>query len=103
MRLVLLTAPAVIEGFTYHREIVSADGRDAMLEFSGTVAGLAVKGVDLFRFDDAGRFSELEVMVRPLNGLRALKEAMAQALGESMLPFAARELSNRGRMPGTPV
>ena len=76
--LVLGTVLTVFEGFTYHREFASADGLNVVLEFSASVAGRQLKGVDLIRFDAAGLIVEFEVMIRPASGLQALGDAMGK-------------------------
>ena len=78
--LILGNVIEVFEGFTYHRQFASADGLNAALEFSARVAGRELKGVDLIRFDDAGRIVEFEVMIRPASALAALGEAMGRRL-----------------------
>ncbi len=82
--LVLGTVLTVFEGFTYHREFASADGLNVVLEFSASVAGRQLKGVDLIRFDDSGLIVEFEVMIRPASGLQALGEAMGQRLAVAL-------------------
>lgn len=80
VNLILNTVIKVFEDFTYHRELVSADGLSVVLEFSAKVAGRELKGIDLIRFDESGRILEFEVMVRPMSGLQALGAEMAQRL-----------------------
>ena len=82
--LVLGTVLTVFEGFTYHREFASADGLNVVLEFSASVAGKQLKGVDLIRFDAAGLIVEFEVMIRPASGLQALGEAMGKRLAVAL-------------------
>ncbi len=65
--------------FRYHRTFVSGD-RDVVLEFSATVAGKALKGIDMIHFDDNGLFVDFEVMVRPASGLQALGAEMARRM-----------------------
>ncbi|MRV72850.1 nuclear transport factor 2 family protein [Duganella sp. FT92W] len=79
--MILGTVIDVFEGFTYHRELASADGLSVVLEFSATVHGKELKGIDMIRFDEQGRIVEFEVMVRPLSGLQALGEEMGRRLG----------------------
>lgn len=76
---VLAAAASVFEDFRYHRQFVV--GNDAVLEFSARIGAVELKGVDLIHFDDTGRITEFEVMVRPASGLQALGQAMAQRLG----------------------
>ena len=45
----------VFEDFAYHREMVSADGKGVVLEFSATVHGKELKGIDMIQFDDEGK------------------------------------------------
>ena len=60
--------------FRYVREIVG--DRDAMLEFETTIAGIVVNGVDLLKWDEAGRITEFKVMVRPLKAITLIHEKM---------------------------
>jgi hypothetical protein len=78
--LVLTTVNQVFQDFRYHRSFVSEDGHSVVLEFSAAVDGKALKGIDMIRFDDAGRIAEFEVMVRPRSGLEALAAAMGARL-----------------------
>jgi hypothetical protein len=78
--LVLRTAMGVFEDFAYHREFTAGPG-DVVLEFSARIGDKKLKGVDLIHFDDDGRISEFEVMVRPANALAALGAAMGAKVG----------------------
>ncbi|WP_066737828.1 nuclear transport factor 2 family protein [Cupriavidus sp. D384] len=80
IKLVLKTVNTVFRNFTYHRMFATDDGKSAVLEFSAEVDGKALKGIDMLRFDDAGKIEEFEVMVRPMSGLHALAEAMGAKL-----------------------
>jgi hypothetical protein len=64
-----------IEGFTYHREWRS--GGELALEFRGRVGGLELQGIDLISLDAAGRIRRLDVPMRPVNAVVALREAIA--------------------------
>ncbi len=72
--------------FRYVREIVGA--HDAMLEFETEIDGIEVNGIDLIRWDDAGRIVEFKVMVRPLKAIQAVHAKMAERLqsGSAALP-----------------
>jgi hypothetical protein len=83
--LILNTVSKVFVDFVYHRELVSADGLNVVLEFSAKVGARELKGIDMIRFDEAGKIVEFEVMVRPMSGLQALGEEMARRLA----PFLA--------------
>ena len=89
VNLVLTTAFRVFEDFAYHRELASDDGLSAVLEFSARVGDKELKGIDLIRFDAAGKIVDFEVMVRPLSGLQALGEQMGQRIGPLLGAFKA--------------
>jgi len=61
-----------IEGFTYHREWVQ--GFELALEFTGRVGELDVPGIDLITLDDRLVITRLDVMIRPMNALEALRD-----------------------------
>lgn len=84
--MILGTVLNVFEGFTYHRELASADGLSVVLEFSASVHGKELKGIDMIRFDDDGKIVEFEVMVRPMSGLQALGDEM----GKRLAPLLAK-------------
>jgi hypothetical protein len=56
------------------------DDSSAVLEFTAEVGGLAVHGVDMFRWGSDGRLVEFTVMLRPFKGLTAVMEQMAAHL-----------------------
>ncbi|RON72389.1 nuclear transport factor 2 family protein [Pseudomonas fluorescens] len=80
--MILNTVFEVFEDFKYHRELVTADGLNVVLEFSAKVGAKELKGIDMIRFDEHGKIVEFEVMVRPLSGLQALGEEMGRRLGK---------------------
>lgn len=69
-----------IEGFTYHREWVA--GRELALEFRGRVGDAELQGVDLITLDDAGRIAHIDVPMRPMNAVLALRERVAPRMAE---------------------
>lgn len=79
--MILSTVCQVFEDFTYHRELATADGLNVVLEFSAKVGGKELKGIDMVRFDEQGKITDFEVMVRPMSGLQALGEEMGRRLG----------------------
>jgi hypothetical protein len=79
--MILNTVFEVFEDFTYHRELATADGLNVVLEFSATVNGKQLKGIDMIRFNEQGKIVDFEVMVRPMSGLQALGEEMGRRLG----------------------
>ena len=66
------------EGFAYVRELV--DGNQVLLEFTNTLDGIHVNGIDLITFDDAGMIKDFKVMVRPMKAMNKLWEVMAAQL-----------------------
>lgn len=88
--LALNTVLQVFEDFTYHRQLASDDGLNAVLEFSARVGDKQLKGIDLVRFDEDGKIVEFEVMVRPLSGLQALGAEMGARLAQKMPAFKVK-------------
>jgi hypothetical protein len=41
---------------------------------------ITVNGVDIIRFDDAGKIVEFKVMIRPLKAIQKIQSQMAQML-----------------------
>lgn len=54
--------------------------RSAVLEFTLTLDGKALNGVDIIHWNEAGRITNFRVMVRPVKALMALVPAMAAVL-----------------------
>ena len=71
---------AIIEGFEYHRQW--SEGRELALEFTGTVDGKELQGIDLISLNENGKIARLDVLMRPLNGIKALREAVAPRMQE---------------------
>ena len=78
VKAILGTVVKVFEDFRYLDQ-VEGDDR-AVLIFEARVGDRDLQGVDILRFDDEGRVSELTVMVRPMSGLNALAEEMGRRL-----------------------
>lgn len=70
---------SVAQDFRYTDELESKDGTKALV-FRARVRDRDVEGLDLIRFDDAGRIRDLTVMVRPRSGLEALLAEVAPRL-----------------------
>jgi hypothetical protein len=64
--------------FHYVREVVGAS--DAMLEFEVELDGVLVNGVDLLKWNAAGRLVEFKVMLRPLKAIQLIHERMGAML-----------------------
>jgi hypothetical protein len=77
--LLLRTAAGVFEDFKYHREFL--DDCNAALEFSAHIGNIELKAVHLIRFNAAGEFVEIEKLVRPAEGVKALGNTMAALIG----------------------
>ena len=72
---------AVVQVFEDFRYLDQVEGDDrAVLIFEARVGDRHLQGVDILRFADDGRVSELTVMVRPISGLNALAEEMQRRL-----------------------
>lgn len=66
------------DDFTYAREIV--DGDTAMLEFSRTMDGIHINGVDIIRWNADGQIVDFKVMVRPMKAMNKVWESMGAML-----------------------
>jgi len=75
----LQQAVLTFENFRYYRTFVGGPG-DVVLEFSASVAGKDLRGIDMITFDGEGRIVVFEVMVRPASGLQALGAEMARRI-----------------------
>ncbi len=64
--------------FHYTREVIGA--HDAVLEFEVTIDGIVVNGVDMIRWNDAGRIVDFKVMIRPLKAINVIHQKMAAML-----------------------
>ena len=53
---------------------------DAVLEFQVEIDGIEVNGVDMLRWDEAGRIVEVKVMLRPLKAIDLIHGKMAALL-----------------------
>lgn len=68
-------------GLAYHREWRGESS--AVLEFTTTIDGIEVHGVDMITWDEHGLITEFTVMARPLKGLHILIEHMGAELARS--------------------
>lgn len=82
-RLYLTAALRVLgnDSFRYVREV--ANEREAALEFVTEVDGIRVNGVDLIRWDEAGKIVDFKVMLRPLKAIQLMHRLMAQMLEQA--------------------
>ena len=72
------------DSFHYVREVRS--GLDAVLEFEVTIDGIAVNGVDMIRWNDAGQITEFKVMLRPLKAINLIHQKMGAMLAGGKAP-----------------
>ncbi len=56
------------------------EGDREVLCFTSRIGDREIEGVDLLRYDADGQVAELVVMMRPMSGLLALREAVAAGL-----------------------
>jgi SnoaL-like domain len=73
------------ESFRYVRELQG--DRDAVLEFEVQLDGITVNGVDMIKWNDAGKITDFKVMLRPLKAVNLIHRKMAE-----MLQAQARDL-----------
>ena len=66
------------ETFRYVRELEGE--RDAVLEFEVEIDGVYVNGVDMLRWDEAGRIVDFKVFLRPLKAVLGIQQRMAAML-----------------------
>ena len=66
------------DDFTYVREIIGET--DAVLEFTTTIDGIVINGVDMITWGEDGRITDFKVMLRPLKAINLIHQKMAQML-----------------------
>jgi hypothetical protein len=64
--------------FRYVREVVGP--HDAVLEFELELDGIAINGVDILHWNEAGQITDFKVMLRPLKAVHLIHERMAAML-----------------------
>jgi ketosteroid isomerase-like protein len=72
------------DSFRYVREFESAN--QVVLEFETVVDGLTVNGVDMIRWNEAGRIVDFKVMVRPLKAVNLIHQKMGELLAARAAP-----------------
>lgn len=78
MGVILAAVAEIFEDFRYADQVETGD--TAVLIFEARVGEREVNGVDILRFGEDGRITELMVMIRPLSGLNAVVEEMGRKL-----------------------
>jgi hypothetical protein len=66
------------DSFRYVRELQG--DRDAVLEFEVKLDGITVNGVDMIKWNDAGKITEFKVMLRPLKAVNLIHQKMSEIL-----------------------
>jgi ketosteroid isomerase-like protein len=66
------------DSFRYVREF-QVD-RDAVLEFEVELDGITINGVDMIKWNEAGKITEFKVMLRPLKAVNLIHRKMAEML-----------------------
>ncbi|HBF54637.1 MAG TPA: hypothetical protein DDW72_12140, partial [Afipia sp.] len=84
--LILGAVVQIFENFRYHRTFV-AGSHDVALEFSAAIGDLQLKGIDLVKFDSAGKIIEFEVMIRPFKALEALSTRMSARIAPELAKY----------------
>lgn len=69
---------SIFEDFEYARRFSGEEGH--VLEFRGRVGDAAFTGIDIIRFDAAGKIIDLVVMIRPMAAVMKLGEEAARRL-----------------------
>ncbi|MGB3471003.1 MAG: nuclear transport factor 2 family protein [Erythrobacter sp.] len=72
---------SIFEGFEYARHFNGEEGH--VLEFRGSVGEVAFTGIDIIRFDAAGKITDLVVMIRPIAAVMKLGEEAARRMAIS--------------------
>jgi limonene-1,2-epoxide hydrolase len=80
LRQILAAVMDVFQDFRYVREIGADGARDHALVFEARVGEKQLQGCDFIQLDDDGAIKELTVMVRPMQAMLALAEAMKERL-----------------------
>ena len=66
------------DSFRYVRELQG--DRDAVLEFEVKLDEITINGVDMIKWNDAGKITEFKVMLRPLKAVNLIHQKMAEIL-----------------------
>ena len=79
-----------IDDFTYHREWHddSCENGEIALEFRGHIVELDIQGIDLISLNERGEIQNLDVMIRPMNALAALRDVIAPQMADYLRNIA---------------
>lgn len=76
----LQAALHLLNNDTFHYENEWVGERSAVLEFALVLDGIAVNGVDMIFWNEAGLITRFKVMVRPLKAINLLHQKMGELL-----------------------
>jgi len=76
----LTAAMQVFANGSFHYVSRLHDDQQAVLEFMVDIDDVTINGVDLIRWDAAGRIIEFKVMIRPLRAIHLIQQKMAAVL-----------------------
>lgn len=74
----------VFQDFRYTDELESDDAATKALVFRARVGSLELEGIDLIRFDEAGRIRDFTVLIRPRSAIEALLAEVAPRLAAAL-------------------
>lgn len=69
---------SIFDDFEYTRHFNGEEGH--VLEFRGSVGDTPFTGIDIIRFDAAGKIADLVVMIRPITAIMKLGEEAARRM-----------------------
>ena len=76
----LRAAEHMFAGTGFHYVNKWIDTNSAVLEFAAEVDGIAVEGVDILHWNDAGQLTTVKVMIRPFKAIQTVVAKMAELL-----------------------
>lgn len=79
----LTSALRLLGNDTFHYENEWRGERSAVLEFALVLDGIAVNGVDMIFWNEAGLITRFKVMVRPLKAINLLHQKMGELLAKA--------------------
>lgn len=73
----------ILAGLTFLREWVS--DRGIAIEFKGKIGEQSFQGVNLITLDDAGRAKHIDILIRPINAVVALRDLVTPQMTAYLL------------------
>ena len=84
IRILLGILLEVFQDFRYTDELAAGDDGTKALVFRARVRDRDLEGIDLIRFDEAGRIVDFTVFIRPRSAIEVLLEEVAPRLAAAM-------------------